>query len=58
LYDLRNEKEGHLNRVLSQNSVGVLEDYGIAMISRFKECNCGDRRYRVPEKQVLIVAVS
>ena len=35
-----------------------MEDHRIAMISRLEERNCDNWRYRVPEKEVLIMSVS
>ena len=44
--------------MLSQHSVGVLKDHGIAMVLRLEERDRDDRGYRVPEKEVLIMSIS
>jgi len=55
---LWNVEEGHFNWVLGQHPVSILKGYRVSMISGFKESSCNDWRHAIPEKEVLIVAVS
>jgi hypothetical protein len=58
LHNLRNVEEGHFNWMLSQHPVSVLKDDGITIILRFEEGNRENWRHGIPEKEVLLAAIS
>lgn len=53
LNNLRDKEEGQINRMLLQDSVGVLENQWLAIKSWFEECVSNDRWSRCPEKKML-----
>lgn len=53
LNNLRDKEEGQVNRMLLQDSVGVLENQWLAIKSWFEKRVCNDRWSGCPEKKML-----
>lgn len=53
LNNLGDKEEGQSNRMLLQDSVGVLENQWLAIKPWFEERVCNDRWSRCPEKKML-----
>jgi len=58
LNNLRHEEEGQMHRMLFQNTMCILQDQGIVIISLLKECDCKDGWNRSPQQKVLDMGVS
>lgn len=53
LYNLRNEEESQIDRMASQNSVGILKDNRVVPVTRREVANRQDRWYGAPKVQKL-----
>jgi hypothetical protein len=54
LYNLRNEEECELYRMLLQHTMGILQYDRIVLVLALKESNGNHGRHRCPEKQMLV----
>ena len=53
LHNLRYEEECEVYRMLRENTMRVLEDDGIVLVTRLVERDCGHGWCRVPNEQIL-----